>query len=331
MSGLDPNLAVAGVLTAVLCAWVLTGGADLGGGLWDLLAAGPRKVAQRRAIALAIAPIWEANHVWLIVAIVITFVAFPRAFAAISIALHWPLTLMLLGVVLRGASFVFRAYAARAEPVQARWSAVFASASAATPILLGVVLGAIASGRIDADGDAIPPGTLPWLAPFPVVVGLLTLAIFAFLAAVYLTLDTREEPALQEDFRRRGLGAAAAVFCLAWAAFFLARTGAPAIWHGLWHSAWAVPLQLAVAACGLSCIGALWTRRYRLARDLGAAQVVLVVGGWAASQYPHVLPPHLTVADAAPAVVVWWLLGVLAVGAVPLAVAYATLMRVFKG
>lgn len=85
---------------------LLTGGADFGGGIWDLFAIGRRAKAQRALITEAIAPIWEANHVWLIVIVVLFFVAFPMAFAAISTALHIPLTLMLIGIVLRGSAFV---------------------------------------------------------------------------------------------------------------------------------------------------------------------------------------------------------------------------------
>jgi len=107
---MGPEHGVALVLGTALVLYTLTGGADFGGGLWDLLARGPRQIQQRRAIALAIGPIWEANHVWLILALVLTFVCFPLAFAAISTALHIPLVILLIGIVARGAAFVFRAY-----------------------------------------------------------------------------------------------------------------------------------------------------------------------------------------------------------------------------
>lgn len=323
---------VAGVLCAVLAGWTLTGGADFGGGVWDLLARGPRRVRARRAIARAIGPLWEANHVWLVLALVLLFVVFPRAYALIGTALHVPIAILLVGVVLRGAAFVFRAYDSRRDEVQSAWSRLFAVGSVVSPVMLGIVVGAVASGRVRLR-DGVPVGGwfAPWLQPFPVAVGLLSLAIVSFLAAVYLTLDTRDDPELQEDFRGRGLAAAAAVFVLAWSAFGLARTGAPRLWEGLWASAWAWPFQLAVAAVGLGTIGALAARWYRAARDLAALQVVLVVAGWAASQWPYVVPPDLTVADAAPAGVGEVVLGVLAAGALPLGLAYAGLLWVFKG
>ncbi|MFT4626918.1 MAG: cytochrome d ubiquinol oxidase subunit II [Myxococcota bacterium] len=329
-----PEPLVAALIGGVLVAYVLLGGADFGGGVWDLFAAwSPRKVRQRRAIALNIGPIWEANHVWLIVVIVVMFVAFPVAFASVSTALHIPLVLMLIGVVLRGTSFVFRTYDSRRESVQAGWSWVFAGASTVTPVLLGVTVGAVASGRIrHVDGVLQADFFSAWLAPFPWAVGLLTTAIFAYLAAVYLAVDTAYDPELQEDFRARGLWASAAVFVLAWVAFGLSRSGAPQVWAGLWESAWSVPFQLVVGGVGLACIGTLWSRRYALARALVVVQVVLVVGGWACAQYPFIIPPDLTVYDAAgPDRVQWMLLAVLGLGSIPLVPTYAWMLWVFKG
>jgi cytochrome d ubiquinol oxidase subunit II len=327
---MNPAVAAAAVLAAVLVLYVLTGLADFGGGAWDLLAHGTRAADQRRAIARAIGPIWEANHVWLILALVLTFVCFPATFAAISTALHVPLSLMLVGVVLRGAAFAFRAYDSRSEAIQRGWSRLFELGSISAPVCLGVVVGAITSGSIAVESGRYTGGFFaPWLRPFPLVVGLLTLAIAAYLAAVYLTLDTRRDRELQELFRARGLGAAAAVFFLAWAAFFLAREGAPLLWAGLWSSQWAWPFQAAVALVGTTTIGALYLRHYQVARLAAAAQTALVVGGWAASLWPYTLPPSLTVRESAPAGVIWTTLAVLALGTPPLLAAYAWLMHVF--
>src|SRR5437868_3670654 len=166
--------------------YVLLGGADFGGGVWDLLARGERAGAHRKLIARAIGPIWEANHVWLILALVILFTAFPPAFATIDTALHVPLSLMLLGVVLRGAAFTFRAYDREEESVQRAWGRAFAIASVVTPVLLGANVGALMSGEIQVvDGEVRSGFVASWLAPFPLSVGALCLALFAWLAAVY--------------------------------------------------------------------------------------------------------------------------------------------------
>src|SRR5712671_2575179 len=108
---------IAAVMLASLILYALMGGADYGGGMWDLLASGPRAPHQRHAIVEAMAPIWEANHVWLILVIVLLFTAFPSAYAAATTALHIPLTLMLLGIVARGSAFVFRQYSTHSSDV----------------------------------------------------------------------------------------------------------------------------------------------------------------------------------------------------------------------
>ena len=142
----------------------------------------------------------------LILVIVILFTAFPPAFAAIATALHIPITLLLIGIVLRGTAFTFRTYDVQRDDVQRRWSLVFSIASIITPILLGTILGAIASGTIRIENGTVTSGFFEsWLAPFPIAVGFFALALFAFLAAVYLTLETHERE-LQEDFRRRWVG-----------------------------------------------------------------------------------------------------------------------------
>ena len=99
---------ICGALLVALTVYVLTGGADYGSGVWDLLASGPRAAAQRELIERAIGPVWEADHVWLILVVVILFTGFPAAFAAIMTFLNLPITLMLVGIVLRGSAFSFR-------------------------------------------------------------------------------------------------------------------------------------------------------------------------------------------------------------------------------
>ena len=198
------ELLLGGVMLVSLTFYVLLAGADYGGGVWDLFANGPRAPRQRELIAKAIGPIWEANHVWLILVVVLLFSAFPPAYALISTSLHVSLLLLLLGIVLRGSAFIFRAYDT-AHSGQARWGHVFAMASLGTPILLGVVVGAISSGSIHQPGEHETLAYFfTWIAPFPFAVGLFALVLFALLAAVYLTLET-DDPALQDDFRRRAI------------------------------------------------------------------------------------------------------------------------------
>ena len=325
---------IAGVMLIALIIYMLTGGADFGGGIWDLFATGPRAKAQRTLITQAIAPIWEANHVWLIVIVVLLFVAFPVAFATISTALHIPLTLMLIGIVLRGSAFVFRTYDVQSDTIHRRWSRVFAVASAITPVMLGVTLGAVASGTIHVDVESGLVDTdfiSAWLAPFPFAIGLFTLTLCALLAAVYLTLET-EDIELQEDFRRRALIAAVSVGAMAGLSFILSAEGAPAIRRGLGGAPWSIPFQILTGAVALWAIWTIWNRQFRLARILVPIQVTLIVFGWGLAQYPYLVTPDLTFSNtAAPDTVLRPVLIVLGVGIVLLVPAFWYLYAVFKG
>jgi cytochrome d ubiquinol oxidase subunit II len=328
---------LAAIMVLALNAYVLTGGADFGGGVWDLLARGPRRGAQRELIASQIGPIWEANHVWLILVVVMLFTAFPAAFATLGVVLHIPLSLMLIGIVLRGSSFVFRSYGARDDATQQRWGRVFAMASVITPILLGIVVGAIASGAAGAAADRIATThnatfasvyVAPWLSPFPLAMGALALAMFAFLAAVYLALAT-DDAALREDFRRRALGAAAAIFLAAFGGLAVAHVMAPRV-SGVLMGSGTIAFQVMTGLAAIAALWAVWTRRWRIARLAAALQVSLILWGWVLVQYPFVVPPSLTVRDvAAPRVTLELLLGALVGGAVILFPALSYLFRTF--
>ena len=334
---------IAGSLVLALNAYVLTGGADFGGGVWDLLASGPRRDAQRALIAKAVAPIWEANHVWLILAVVILFTAFPSAFATLGIVLHIPLSLMLGGIVLRGSSFVFRSYGARDDASQRMWGRLFAIASIVTPVLLGAIVGAIASGAVGHAASLLPamgaavsgeaPSFVtvfvtPWLASFSLAMGALALAMFAFLAAVYLALAATDA-ALRDDFRRRALGAACAMFVAAFGGLGIAYRQAPHVSRALMVGP-VVALQMAIALAALGAIWALWTRHWATARVAAAAQVSLILWGWVIVQYPFVIPPTQTLrAVAAPRITLVILLYALAGGGAILFPALAYLYRTF--
>ena len=324
---------LAGVLALSLNAYVLFGGADFGGGVWDLLASGPRRDRQRDLISHAIGPIWEANHVWLILAIVLTFTCFPAVFARLGIVLHIPLTLMLVGIVLRGSAFTFRTYDDEHDAAQRRWGRIFASASVVTPVLLGICMGAVASGRVGGplEGSFGERFVDPWLTPFAVGVGILTLTLFAFLAAVFLTMESHDAE-LCEDFRRKALAAGVVVFFAAGLVLLLSMGGeAPLLLRGLLGSPQAIPLHLATGASAIGVLAALWYRRYRLARVLASAQVSLIFWGWALAQYPYLLPPDFTLQSAAaPPVTLRLVAWALVAGALVLLPSLWYLFRVFK-
>jgi cytochrome d ubiquinol oxidase subunit II len=294
----------AGLALVALIAYAVLAGADFGGGIWDALARGPRRDRQRDAIAHAMGPVWEANHVWLIFVVVLLFTCFPSAYAALSRALFTPFHLVLLGIILRGAAFVFRAYSPQsirrpgAPGRQARrWGAVFGSASVITPVLLGMCLGAVSAGGVRIAGQTVAfDGPAPWLRPLSLAMGGFALAVCAYLAAVYLANETDGE--LRADFRRRALWAGTAVVAMSVLVLPLLRAQAPHLWHGLLSvRAWPV-VALGVAAALLSG-WALWRNRPRLARTATIAQTACLLAGWGIAQHPYLIYPDVTVHAAA--------------------------------
>lgn len=323
---------VAGVTLFVLIVYVLLGGADFGGGVWDLFARGPRARRQRDVIAGAIGPIWEANHVWMIVAVVLMFTAFPTGFAVAMTALHIPLTLMLLGIVLRGTSFVFRKVAPPPDGATSGWQTTFAVSSLLTPIMIGVVVGAVTVPGIGYVDGVVTGGFFrPWLRPFPFAVGLFTLALFAWLAAAYLVLET-PDPELRDDFRRRGLVAGWAVALLGAATIVLAWQVAPEV-VSHFVEGWGGRLTLGGGVVALMVgQGAFAARRWGTARASAVATVVLVLVGWAQGQMPWIVRDAVAIHDApAPDVTLKLVLGVLGLGSLILIPAFGYLYITFKG
>jgi cytochrome bd ubiquinol oxidase subunit II len=324
--------AVAVFILFALILYALMGGADFGGGMWDLLATGPRAADQRNAIAGAIAPIWEANHVWLILVVVLLLTGFPTAFAAMMTALNVPVTFMLIGIVLRGSAFVFRHYDSRAGGARHRWGTAFGIASFFTPFVQGMILGALATGQIRVTDGGVTSGFLAgWLTPFAFACGGFALGLFAFLAATYLTLDTPDCSPLQNDFRRRAVGSGILLGPLAAAVFLTARTGAPDLFHGLtnWWAPW---LLMVTSVCALSALAALGMRRFRVARVAAAGQVTSILIGWCLAQYPNLITPDVTVANAgAPATTLRLLILALGAGTVIVLPSLVFLFRLFKG
>lgn len=328
----DPTLVAIAALTlgAGLSMYAVFAGADFGGGVWDLLAAGERKDAQRQAIARAMGPVWEANHVWVIFLIVVLFTAFPRGFNGLTTGLFLPLSLVLLGVILRGAAFVFRAHDEGAPREQRLFGVVFSISSVITPFALGAAAGVVAAGEIRPDGDAWLP--VPWsafLQPFPIVVGLLAVCVCAYTAATFLTAQT--EGALREDFRRRALLAGGGFAVCTVVGLLLAWDEAPELSRNLLQGR---GLPFVVAAGVLAILGFVvtWTDAARLNRYVAVAFVLAVLWGWAAAQWPYLITPYVTFQDAASSdAMLEVYLGCLAVGALILVPSLVYLWRTFGG
>ncbi len=290
--------ACAAVMFVGIALYALLAGADFGAGLWDLAAGGDeRGRAPRALIEESIAPVWEANHVWLIFVLVTLWTAFPSAFAPIMSTLYIPLTLAAVGIILRGAAFAFRK-ASETLPLRRFFGATFASASLLTPFMLGAVVGGIASGRVppgEQTGDVFSS----WLNPTSMLGGVMAVVVCAFLAAVYLTADAerRDHPGVLAYFRRRAVGSAVAAGVVALAGVFVLRHDAGDLFHGLTHRG--APLVALSVGAGLTTLVLLGRAKYAWARISAALAVVAVLFGWATGQYPYMLEHSLRIADAA--------------------------------
>ena len=289
---------IALILWVAVAAYAVFGGADYGAGFWDLTAGGAKGGARARAlIDHAMAPVWEANNVWLIFALVVLWTAFPRAFGAITSTLYLPLALAAAGIVLRGCGFVFRE-ASKALAGRRIFGALFALSSVVTPFFLGASFGAIASGRVRADATAVGPLEI-WLGPTSILVGVLAVSCAAFLAAVFLVFDARrmlDEP-LERHFARRAIGSGVVTGALALGGLFVVRGDAPHLYHGLLHRGLA--LVALSGLCGGAVVALIARGIVRGTRALAVGAVVFMLAAWAVAQAPYLLPTSLTVADAA--------------------------------
>ncbi|WP_460546303.1 cytochrome d ubiquinol oxidase subunit II [Glycomyces halotolerans] len=291
------EVAVAAALFVGVVAYAVLGGADFGSGFYDLTAGGSRGgAALRTRIDHSIGPVWEANHVWLIYVLVTWWTGFPTAFSAAMTTLMVPLLLALIGIVLRGASFAFRKYSETLG--QARlFGAVFATSSVLTPFFFGAVAGALASGRVPAEGYGDP--WTSWLNPTSLFGGLIAVGTCAFLAGVFLTADAArgEEPDLAESLRRRSLAVGIATGAVVFAALVPITSDAPTLSAGL--TGRAAPLIVLSALGGAATLLLLHRRRYGPARLTAVLAVSSVVSGWGLGQYPWMLVDQTTIAEAA--------------------------------
>lgn len=316
------------IVLAALTGYALLGGADFGGGIWDLFAGrhtDENSAARRRLIEHALGPVWEANHVWLIFAVVMLWTGFPSVFAAVASTAYIPLTAAALGIIGRGSAFAFRKVAI--ERHRRLLSAVFAFSSVVTPFFFGAIIGGIASRRIPI-GIAEGGRLASWWNPTSVTTGVLAIALCACLAAVFLTGDAlRGAPELLAELRVRaiasllGFGAVALVGLIVVRAdarrFFDELVSPPAVW-----------LVLVSFLAGLASLYLLVVRRFQLVRITTGLGAAAVIWAWGAAQYPEALPGTTIEEAAAGGAVLNALLIVTAVGAVLLAPSLAWLFVV---
>ena len=287
---------VGAILLAAITLYAVLGGADFGGGFWDLLAGGDaRGRTPRRWIETSITPVWEANHVWLVFSLVIFWTAFPSAFADVMTGAALPLWLVVFGIVLRGSGFAFRKEVSSPRLLRA-FGAAFAFSSLLVPFFMGAVIGAIATGEIRA--GATRAVTSSWTSTTSLLIGALFVGACAYLAAVYLAGEGARlgDHPMVRYFALRAKLAGLVSGVLSLVTLVELHTSSPRLFHGLIGRA--LPLVLIAAVSGAVVLTLLIARRFTGLRYIAGLGVAAVVWGWGVAQYPALLPgSDLTIHD----------------------------------
>ncbi len=274
------------VMLVAAALYTVLAGADFGAGIMEGLMG--RKARER--IDVALAPVWEANHVWLVLIVVIVFVGFPRLYTLVSIHLHVPILFALLGIVARGSAFTFRHY----DPTTTfdRWyTVVFRAASLLTPLSLGLIVAATAAEALPTQatgGDFYTQFVAPWNTLFGWVTGAFVCALFAFEGAALLAAEHARDdaplPYLRSARRAHFVSIALGGVVLSVAAttdmpWFEAMLGSP-----LALASMTLATLLIFAVAYAFHAGRPWVLRISM-----GAQVCCVLVGFFAAQFPVLL------------------------------------------
>jgi cytochrome d ubiquinol oxidase subunit II len=243
------------------------------------------------------APVWEANHVWLVFVLTVVWTAYPTAFGSIASTLSVPLLIAAFGIILRGATYALRSGTRTARETRTV-DTVFAISSVLTPFALGAAVGAIASRRVPV-GNAAGHLFSSWLNPTSALIGVLAVLAAAYLAAVFLSADAVRigDQKLETEFRRRALVSGVLAGAAAVAGLIVLHSDAPMLSHHLLRGAGLAALIVSILA-GVGALLLVCGRRFELARYTAALAVAAIIAGWALAQRPLLLP-GLTIRQAA--------------------------------
>ena len=286
-----------------LLLYLLLGGADFGAGILELFTR-KKNIERSQAITYrAIGPVWEANHMWLVLMVVILFVGYPAIFKVISIHLHIPILVLLTGIIARGTAFIFRHYDAIQDNSKRYYDAVFKYSSFIPPLFMGMMAGALTNGHIDPGSTDFYTAYIdPWFNFYSISVGLFTVSICAFLAAVYLIGEA------ESDYDRKRFIQKAAITnittVLAGALVFILAHLEGMKLVGEIFGAW--PSMLALVLATLS-LGILWyylrKGKFIRLRVLAGFQIMMILFAWLWVQFPDVVViaggPNLDLLNAA--------------------------------
>jgi cytochrome d ubiquinol oxidase subunit II len=320
------------IMAISLLLYVLLGGADFGGGILELITKGKAS----GIVAKAIAPVWEANHMWLILVVVILFVGFPLVYTTVLTALHIPVLLTLIGIILRGSAFTFRHYDIEEEAPKAIYSSIFRYSSLLTTFFLGVTVGGIILGEISTDY------TLgfyriyihPWFNFFCFSMGIFMVVLFAFLANIYTLGEAKEEPTIRRFTRLAKI--LIVVLVVSGAVVF---TTAEIYGHSLFYEFYHSPVSMGSVLLATMALPFLWVNlnkhKKNLLRVIAGFQTTMIVTGWFAIQFPVLVRisdgNHITLQSAAaPEQTQYYMLIALVVGVIIIFPSIWYLYKTFK-
>jgi cytochrome bd ubiquinol oxidase subunit II len=292
--GVDLPLVWAVIILAGIMMYVIMDGFDLGIGMLFPFVADDE---DRDVMMNSVAPVWDGNETWLVLGGAGLFAAFPLAYSVILSAFYLPLILMLIGLIFRGVAFEFRF---KSSPDRRHWwDKAFTWGSVVAAFFQGMTLGAFVQG-VPVEGNQYAGGPFDWITPFSVFTGLGLLIAYALLGCTWLVMKCED----QLLARTRQLG----IF-LAWALFgviVLLSAWTPLTqpeiadrWFSLPNLFWFLPVPILVVLC---TAGLLWNLR----RDtqyspflLTLALIFLSYSGLGISLWPNVIPPSVSIWDAA--------------------------------
>lgn len=279
------------VFSLSLILYAVFAGADFGAGMIEYFAHRNRRIEDEKLISHAMAPVWEANHVWIILSVVILFTAFPAAFSEIVTIFHLPLLLMLIGIILRGCAFTFRHYDPFYDGNQQLYSRIFIFSSFLTPLAQGLVVGGCMLGRIPPGAtDFVDVYILPWCNVFCLCVGIFLSTLYFFLAAVFLIGETKD-PATQDRFRRRSVSGLLAVLLSTTLVFGSAENSGFHLYL-LYSSGFPFLGVLLAAVTLIWFLHLLAIKKIYFLRVPAALFVGIVVGTWFLAAFPFAIGGH---------------------------------------
>ena len=315
--------------------YCLLGGADFGAGIVELTARGASKERTKNLVSESMAPIWEANHMWLVITVVILFNAFPAIYTRVSIALYIPLILLLIGIVLRGTAFTFRHYDAIKDDSQKVYSRIFAYSSLMVTFFFGLVIGALISGKITVKPENFIEGYItPWLNIFSISVGIFLCTLFAFIASVYLIGDSTHE-SIRKEFITKAKHATIAMVIsggIVFTASFIEKVD-------LVTQFFSHPVSIALIIIATIILPVLWITLGKgliwFSRIIAGAQLLFILGGFYVIYFPTIVKikdgTNLTLFNsAAPEVTLNYLGWALIIGSFIIFPSLFYLLKIFK-